>query len=65
MCYLADKATFSVDLSKLKGATVRVFWINPKTGDSLPIGDEANTGVKSFSTPEGWEDAILMLEAEQ
>lgn len=63
MCYLADKATFSVDLSKLKGAKVHVFWIDPKTGNSSPPSDEATTGEKRFSTPEGWEDAILMLEA--
>jgi hypothetical protein len=29
----------------------------------MPIGRLANTGVKSFSTPDGWEDALLILEA--
>jgi hypothetical protein len=39
------------------------FWINPKTGEPQAIGAFAATGVKDFSTPEGWEDAILVLEA--
>jgi len=63
MFYLADKASFSVDLSKLKAAKVNVFWINPITGDATPLGQESNAGVKSFRTPEGWEDALLILEA--
>ena len=63
MFYLADKATFSVDMSKLNAAKVSVFWVNPITGDPKPVGQESNTGVKSFSTPDGWEDALLILEA--
>jgi hypothetical protein len=63
MFYLADKATFSVNMSKLNAAKVNVFWVNPITGDPKPVGQESNTGVKSFSTPDGWEDALLILEA--
>jgi hypothetical protein len=63
MVYLADKATFSIDMSKIAAGPVNVFWINPTSGDSLPVGSFPNTGVKSFSTPEGWEDAILIFEA--
>ena len=33
MIYLADKAEFSVDLSKLSGAKVRGFWCNPQSGE--------------------------------
>jgi hypothetical protein len=63
MFYLADKASFSVNLSKLNGPKLNLFWVNPITGESTPIGQEANTGIKSFSTPNDWEDAILILEA--
>jgi len=63
MFYLADKASFSVNMSKLKATRVNVFWVNPITGDPTPMGQELNTGVKSFSTPDGWEDALLILEA--
>jgi hypothetical protein len=63
MFYLADKASFSVNLSKLNAARVNVFWVNPITGEATPMGQESNAGVKSFSTPEGWEDSLLILEA--
>jgi hypothetical protein len=63
MLYLADKASFSVNMGKVSAANVNASWGNPRTGDSVPIGRQSNTGVKSFSTPDGWEDAILLLEA--
>jgi hypothetical protein len=62
MIYLADKASFSVNMNKAAAPKVNAFWVNPKTGDSVPIGSYPNTGVKSFSTPDGWEDALLILE---
>ena len=61
--YLADKTSFTVNMSKLSAAKVNAFWVNPINGDPTPIGQESNTGVKSFSTPDGWEDALLVLEA--
>ncbi len=63
MLYLADKASFSVNMSKLSGTKINVTWANPTTGELTPVGQESNTGVKSFSTPDGWEDALLILEA--
>ncbi len=63
VCYLADKTTFSVRLDKLNAGQVAASWVNPKTGDALPIGSQPSTGVKGFTTPDGWEDALLILEA--
>ena len=63
MVYLADKATFSVNLNKLGAAKNNALWIDPRTGKATPIGQETNAGVKSFTTPDGWEDALLVLEA--
>jgi hypothetical protein len=63
MIYLAGKASFSVHMNKIAAADVVAFWTNPKTGDSTPIGRFPNTDVKSFSTPDVWEDALLILEA--
>jgi len=40
-----------------------VFWIDPRTGESVATGSFTNTGIASFSTPDGWEDALLILEA--
>lgn len=58
MVYLAEKASFSVDPGRLQAGPHRALWIDPRTGEAR----EAGAG-KSFSTPEGWEDAILILEA--
>lgn len=64
MIYSADKASFSVNMDKIGAARARVSWVNPKTGDSPPLERASTTGVKSFSTPDGWEDSLLILEAE-
>ncbi|OHB85793.1 MAG: hypothetical protein A2Z38_08305 [Planctomycetes bacterium RBG_19FT_COMBO_48_8] len=45
------------------GDKVDASWVDPKTGDSVSIGSFSNTGIESFSTPDGWEDAILILKA--
>ncbi len=63
MLYLADKASFSVNMNKLAAEKVNACWVDPKSGKATPIGEESNTGVKEFTTPAGWEDAILILEA--
>ena len=64
MVYLAAPASFSIDMAKITAAAkTEVFWVDPRTGDSLSVGRFSTTGVRSFSTPDGWEDAILMLEA--
>jgi len=63
MLYLADKAQFTVDLSKVSGAKVKGFWFNPRSGEQTAIEPLTNKGTKAFSTPEGWEDALLVLES--
>jgi len=63
MVYLGSKASFSINLNKLTaGNTVKAFWIDPRTGESVAAGRFTNAGVNSFSTPDGWEDALLILE---
>jgi len=64
MVYLADKASFSINMNKLAATgKVNARWIDPRTGDSVPAGSFTNTGARSFSTPAGWEDALLILES--
>jgi hypothetical protein len=63
LLYLADKASFAVNLSKITAAKVNVSWLDPRTGEAVPLKQEANTGTRTFSTPDGWEDALLLLEA--
>jgi hypothetical protein len=65
MVYLAEKASFSVNMDKVAGAQVNAFWVNPQTGDAVAAGTFPNSGQRSFSTPDGWEDALLTLEARE
>jgi len=66
MVYLGSKSTFSINMNKITAANkVNTFWIDPKTGDSVPINNLANKTAESFSTPDGWEDALLILETSE
>jgi len=62
IAYFADKASFKVDLDKV-GNKTEAFWIDPRDGESIPIGSFLAEGTKSFSTPEGWEDSLLIMKA--
>lgn len=63
MVYLGSKSSFSINMNKITaGNKVGAFWVDPKSGDSVPIGSFPNTAARSFSTPDEWEDAILILE---
>lgn len=62
--YLGSRASFSINLNRLTaGGVIEAVWIDPRSGQSVPAGRLPNIGVGSFSTPEGWEDALLILEA--
>ena len=63
MIYLADKASFSVRMDRLSAPQLAASWVNPESGESVQIGSYSNDGVQSFTTPDGWEDTLLILEA--
>ena len=64
MVYLGGKSSISINMNKITaGNKVRAFWIDPKSGDLVTIGSFSNRAVRSFSTPDEWEDALLILEA--
>jgi hypothetical protein len=64
MIYLAEKSTVSVDLGKLGARkTAKAIWIDPRDAHEVPIAEVPTTGSHSFSTPDGWEDALLVVEA--
>jgi len=62
MLYLSEKTTFSVNMNKIASPEVAAVWIDPVAGETRPAGTFSNKGVQSFSTPDGWEDALLVLE---
>ena len=59
---LNNEIQFNSDVSVCATYLTRS-WIDPRTGESQPAGHFANTGVVSFTTPDGWEDALLVLSA--
>ncbi len=63
LAYLADKCTFSVDLSKVAKGPVKASWVDPRTGELTPVGEFPNSGVKEFTTPAGWTDSLLLLDS--
>jgi hypothetical protein len=63
MVYLGSRASFSINMGKITAGKVNARWIDPETGSSTVAGDFSNAGTQSFSTPEGWEDTILILES--
>ena len=64
MVYLGSKASFSIEMSKMaSGPDVTAFWVDPRSGTPQAIGTFSSTGIHAFSTPAGWEDALLIVES--
>src|SRR5206468_9699020 len=60
--YLGARSSFSINMNKItSGERVKAVWIDPRDGREQSIETFPITGVQSFSTPEGWEDALLVL----
>ena len=63
MAYLGAKAAFSITMDKFTARSqARASWIDPRTGEATAAGSFAASGVQAFSTPDGWEDALLVVE---
>ena len=64
LAYLSSATNVSIRMDKITaGDRVEASWVSPSTRAKIKIGAFSNRGVQSFSTPEGWEDAVLLLEA--
>ncbi|MFB3880846.1 MAG: DUF4038 domain-containing protein [Armatimonadota bacterium] len=62
MVYSGGAASFAVDMGRLRRGC-RAFWFDPRNADQVAVGPVTTTGTAPFSTPDGWEDALLVLEA--
>ena len=63
MAYLGGPAKVSIRLDKLASETqMTAFWVDPRSGERKSVGTLKATAKPAFSTPEGWEDALLVLE---
>ena len=62
MVYLSAQATIGVDLGRLDGTgAYDVEWNDPRTGARIPLESQRATDSKSYTTPPGWEDAVLIF----
>ena len=64
MVYVPVGRKFSVRMNVIKGKDVNAWWYNPRSGKATLIGKFADTGTKSFISPEPGEssDWILVLD---
>ncbi len=54
----------TVDMAKVTAASVCLAkWIYPANGAPVILGTFPNSGTRTFTTPAGWEDALLVVEA--
>jgi len=66
VAYVAEGASLKVDMGKVTaGDEAEGFWIDPRNGESTPMGSFATEGMRSFSTPDQWEDALFLLKAKR
>jgi len=63
IAYLSSATTVSIRMSSVAGASVDASWFDPTSGQTSFIGNFSNAGTRSFSTPTGWQDAVLLLDA--
>jgi hypothetical protein len=64
LVYLSSETSVSIKMGKITaGNKVQASWLDPISGAKTLIGSFENNGTQSFSTPNGWKDAVLLLEA--
>jgi hypothetical protein len=64
LLYLDSGSSSSAIRSKSSGGEeANAFWIGPSAGRSISIGNFPGRGVGEFTTREGWQVALLILES--
>ncbi|KPK79179.1 MAG: hypothetical protein AMJ81_13670 [Phycisphaerae bacterium SM23_33] len=64
--YTGSPSRFSVAMGRI-GAPggCEAFWVDPRSGQASQRTRCVSSGPQTFSTPDGWEDGLLVLEAIQ
>jgi hypothetical protein len=62
IAYLASRSSVSMRMNKIAAKSVNAVWIDPRDGRSVEAGRFANSGMQTFLSPRGWEDALLILQ---
>jgi hypothetical protein len=63
LVYLSSATTVELRCENFRSENLVATWINPATGGRTDAGKLARTRTDSFTTPLGWEDAVLELAA--
>ena len=61
IAYMPDARQISVNLAKLSGPRLSIWWYNPRTGTALSSGTINRSGMRDF-TPPGEGDWVFLLE---
>lgn len=64
LVYLSSPCAVRVNLDRLTGPAVRAAWVDPRTGEECALGVYPTEESVDLSTPAGWEDAVLTLDAQ-
>ena len=63
LAYLTDGAPLTLKLSSITASdSATGWWIDPLTGARTKIGTFSTSEDHTFSHPQGWQDAILLIE---
>lgn len=62
LVYLPRPRAVAVNLDALGGRRVSARWLDPATGERVPADLAARRGVATVRPPDGWRDAVLVLE---
>jgi probable HAF family extracellular repeat protein len=64
--YFATRSSATINMDKItSSSTVNCKWINTTNGSQQTVGSYSNSGTRSFTVPDGWEDGMLVLESDQ
>ena len=64
LAYLPGPAAAELDLGRITApGPARATWIDPRSGHRAPAGEFPARGRHRFTTPGGWQDALLIIAA--
>jgi hypothetical protein len=64
LAYLPGPGAVELDLGRITaGGPARATWIDPRSGDRATAGEFPAEGRRRFTTPGGWQDALLIVAA--
>jgi uncharacterized protein DUF4038/collagenase-like protein with putative collagen-binding domain len=65
LAYLSEPSTITLRAGAITASrTAQAYWVDPTNTQRQDAGLFAANAAADFTTPEGWEDAVLLVEAE-